>query len=105
MVLYLNDDTTEIVLNDFDFQRMLYDRLGADVEEYFAGVVEEYEFQLEQLRKENEYNESCFEYNEKCFEEEKEKLMGKIELLEDDLFERQCEIDELKDYYENYYRR
>lgn len=101
MMLYLNDDTTEIVLNDFDFQRMLYDRLGPDVEEYFAGVVEEYESQLEQLRKENEYN----EYIKKCFEEEKEKLMGKIELLEDDLFERQCEIDELKDYYENYYRR
>lgn len=98
MMLYLNDDTTEIVLNDFDFQRMLYDRLGADVEEYFAGIVEEYETQLEQLRKENEYN-------EKCFEKDREKLMNKIELLEDDLFECRCEIDELKDYYENYYRR
>lgn len=92
MMLYLNDDTTEIVFNDFDFQRMLYDRLGSDVEEYFVGVVEEYETQLEQLRKENEYN-------EKCFEKDREMLMNKIELLEDDLFECRCDIDELKGYY------
>lgn len=96
MVLYLNDDTTEIVFNDLDFQRMLYDRLGSDVEEYFVGIIEEYETQLEQLRKENEYN-------KKCFEEDRKKLLNRIELLEDDLFECQCEIDELNDNYDLLY--
>lgn len=46
--LYLNDGTMRVVFNNNDFVELLRERIGEDAAEYFEGVIEDYEFELEQ---------------------------------------------------------
>ena len=45
--LYLDDGTMEIIISDGDFPLLLRDRLGRQVEDYFYGIVEQFELDID----------------------------------------------------------
>ncbi len=51
-ILYFHDGTQEIICDEFDFAKMLYEKLGIDSEQCFLGYIENMKYEINELEEE-----------------------------------------------------
>lgn len=94
-ILYFHDGTQEIICDEFDFAKMLYEKLGIDSEQCFLGYIENMKYEINELEEELKQikNSGSIENDDiKNYQNIIDGLKKEIAELEDEVIELEKEI-------------